>query len=249
MHKKNNIGLKVLLFLGISALLIAPFISSCGKAGSSSASSLNIQYQVINLSPDLGPVSLYIDFLPYNNLNFYYASPSGYFYLTSIDTPFQIRPSPTVTTSTTVISTSNIFSSDDILKPNGKYTLFITGFQSTQTLDTVFLRDDTASAPAIGKGKVRFVNCSPLSTPFDVLANGTGDTAFTKLAYKKVSSYVQVPAGNYNFQVYPAGNRTTILGSESNVIIQDGRLYTVYSYGVAGHTDSLAFGMGVITNK
>jgi hypothetical protein len=246
MSKKNNIGLRVLLSLGITGALIGTFISSCGKTSSSSATALNIQYQVVNLSPDLGPVSLYINYSIYNNLNFFYPTPSGYFYLSSIATPFQIRPSPNQLSTTTIINTSNIFSLNDILKPNFKYTLFITGLNKTSTLDTLFLTD-TGSTPTTGRGKVRFVNASPLSTGFDVLANGT--LAFSNQQYKTVSNFIELPAGNYTFQVFASGTTAGVIGSEQNVTIQDGRLYTLYSYGVAGHTDSLAFGMGTLTNK
>ncbi|MFI5161613.1 MAG: DUF4397 domain-containing protein [Sphingobacteriales bacterium] len=246
MMKKNSSGLKVLIFLAVVCAMIGTFISSCGKTSSSSATALNIQYQVVNLSPDLGPISLYINYSIYNNLHFIYPAPSGYFYLSSIATPFQIRPSPNQTGTTTVINTSNIFSLSDALKPNLKYTLFITGVNATHSLDTLFLTD-TGATPATGRGKVRFLNASPLSTGFDVLANGT--LAFSNQQYNKVSKFVELPAGNYTFQVFNAGTITGVIGSEQNVTIQDGRLYTLYSYGIAGHTDSLAFGMATITNK
>ncbi len=116
MNKKNNSGLKIFLFLIVTGTLIAPFISSCGKSAGANAVALNIQYQVINLSPDAGPVALYIDYRQYNNLNFYYPSPSGYFYLSSIVTPFQIRYSPIRVGATTVTQTGNIFVRNDYLK-------------------------------------------------------------------------------------------------------------------------------------
>src|SRR5215469_5015241 len=95
--RKNTYGgLKALLFLVISGLVITSFISSCGKgsANSTGVSAQNIQYQVVNLSPDVGPISLYIDYQQYKSLSFYYPSATGYFVLSSVDTPFQIRSSP-----------------------------------------------------------------------------------------------------------------------------------------------------------
>ncbi|MGN6640469.1 MAG: DUF4397 domain-containing protein [Mucilaginibacter sp.] len=248
MNKKKNTGFSVLLFLIISGCLLTPFISSCGKTSSANATTLNIQYQVVNLSPDLGPISLYLDFHRYNNSAYYYPSASGYFYLSSIDTPFQIRPTPN-TTGVNNVQTSNIFNIDTLLKPAYKYTLFVTGFNADSSL-TYKLLTDITTLPPTGQGKVRFINLSPQSTPFQVLVNGTSDPAFTNLQYTKVSSYINVPAGTYNFQVFPTGKTTgDVIGSESNVTIQDGRAYTIYSYGLVGHTDSLAFGMGVITNR
>ena len=42
---------------------------------------------------------------------------------------------------------------------------------------------------------------------------------------------------------------TVLLKDLPNITIQDGRLYTMYTYGLAGHTDTLAFGTRVIVNK
>lgn len=224
---------------------IVPFISSCGKT-SVNASSQNIQYQVVNLSPSLGPISLYINYRIYNNANFYYPRPSGYFYLSSTTPPFQIRSSPNQTAGTIITVQGNILSMSDTLKPNLRYTLFVTGLLSDSSINRVFLTD-TSSVPTTGRGKVRFLNASPLSGAFDLWANDR--IAFSNAKYNIVTPYMELPAGSYNFNVYSQGTSTAVIGSEQNVTIQDGRLYTIYSYGVAGHTDSLAFGMGTITNK
>lgn len=234
------------MVVAVIGVFFAMIVSSCGKTGVKNATSMNIGYQVINLNHGLGPVSLYIDYNIYNNYNFYYASPSGYFNLSSIDTPFQIRSSPSQLTGLVLLQ-GNIFSLDNVLKANTNYTLFITGLDTT-TRSTVFLTD-TAPTPPSGRGKVRFLNCSPQSPGFDIVANNYLDTGFTNIAYQHVSSYVEMPAGNYTFQVYQTGTNSLVLGSLQNVTIQDGRLYTLYSYGIVGHTDSLAFGLSAITNK
>ena len=247
MSKNSNGGIKAVLVILLTGILVAPFISSCGKSGTKNAASFNIQYEVINVSPSLGPVSLYIDYNIYNNYNFFYAVPSGYFNLTSIDTPFQIRSSPNQLTNTGAIQ-GNILVRDDKLVPNCKYTLFMTGLKSNNTISDVFLTD-TSAPPSLGRAKVRFLNASPQSPGFDIVANGYLDPGFTNLTYQKVSKYIEMPAGNYNFQVFQTGTNTGVIGTLPNVTVQDGHLYTLYSYGLVGHTDSLAFAMGAITNK
>jgi hypothetical protein len=242
----KNKGIRFLLAVAIVGSVFVAVVSSCGKGGVKNATSMNIGYQVINLNHGLGPVSLYINYTIYNNYNFYYIQPSGYFNLTSIDTPFQIRSSPSQYTGLVLLQ-GNIFSIDSILKANTRYTLFITGLD-TATRGTVFLTD-TAPTPSKGRGKVRFLNCSPQSPGFDLVANNYLDTGFKNITYQHVSKYVEMPAGNYNFQVYQTGNSSLVLGALQNVTVQDGRLYTLYSYGVVGHTDSLAFGMSTIVNK
>jgi hypothetical protein len=254
-NNRNNGGIKALLSLMIVGAIIASFVSSCGKGvGSSGATALNIKYQVVNLSPDLGPISLYIDFRQYNSLTFYYPRASGYFALSSIDTPFQVRSSPVQLTSQVVASQIYFPYIDNILHPNFKYTLFITGLVADSTLNYVFLTDTAFKLPPLGYGKVRFLNASPASGSFDVYANGATAPGFKNLQYNKVSPYVQMPAGNYTFQIYPAGTNVGTatagaIGAYSNLTVQDGRTYTIYSYGISGRTDTLAFGTGAIANQ
>ncbi|HTE01198.1 MAG TPA: DUF4397 domain-containing protein [Mucilaginibacter sp.] len=243
MNKRNNISLSIFLSLFVAVFFVAPLVASCGKGTSVSPSTLNIQYRVVNLSPDLGPVDLYIDYKQFNTYSFYYPSAGGYFFLTSIDTPFQIRPGKDPITGI-IPNTGNIFSMDDTLKPNLSYTLFITGLVSDNSI-TKLRTIDTGALPATGRGKVRFVNVSPRSNGLDVVANGV--SAFKSQKYLKVSKYLEMPAGNYDFQIFPTGS-STVLRDLQNVIIQDGRLYTVYAYGLTGTTDSLAFGAGVMAS-
>jgi hypothetical protein len=247
MHKRKNRVLSVFLLLFVAVFLVMPFVSSCGKAGTVNPSSLNIQYQIINLSPDLGSVDLYINFIKVNQSSYFYPTSSGYFFLTSTNTPFQIRPGTTITAGTAAPS-FNIFNLNDILKPNLKYTLMITGFKSSSLSDSLnkIFTTDTSSTPTTGRGKIRFVNASPRSTGFDVTANGT--PAFSNVNYPGVSNFIELPAGTYDFQIFPT-NSSALIKDIPNVTLQDGRLYTLYCYGLVGNTDSLAFGSGFITNK
>jgi len=118
--------------------------------------------------------------------------------------------------------------------------------KADSSITGVFLTD-TSSAPALGRGKVRFLNASPQSTGFDVLANDT--LAFKNVKYLNVSPYMELPAGGYNFQIFQTGNSTNVIGTVQNLTVLDGKLYTIYCYGLAGHTDSLAFGTGTIVNR
>ncbi|GAC1549717.1 MAG: hypothetical protein NVS3B13_01700 [Mucilaginibacter sp.] len=235
-HKASISNLSLL----IAGLLLTTMIISCGKQSSNSPLGLNIQYQVLNLSPDLFPVNLFVNAQSVNAINnpFVYNINHGYFYVPAIDTPYQFR--------TALSSGATLFSRDDILKSGLKYTLFIIGDNKDHSVTQIFTVD-SASAPAIGRGKLRFVNASPTATGgLDVTANGT--PAFSKIPYKTVSKFIELPIGNYDIQVKATGS-SNILKDLPAVTIQDGRLYTLYSYGYTTRVDSAAFNAAVLTNK
>jgi hypothetical protein len=232
------------IITGVSLFIVGTWmvyaISSCGKSTVASPTGLNIQYQILNLSPDLLPVNLFIDFSQVNALRnpFIFGVNHGYFYVPSIDTPYQIR--------TSLVSGGTIFSRNDILKPGAKYTLFITGSKGDGSQISVFTVD-TSTTPAIGRGKLRFVNVSPTGiNGLDVYANGT--KAFSSVLYTKFSNYIELPAGNYDLQITNKGS-TTVLKDLPAVTIHDGKLYTLYSYGYTSRIDTAAFNAAVITNR
>jgi len=227
------------LFACFALLLLVTGIFSCGKADNVIPVGANIQFQVVNLSPDLRPINLYVGFIR-RNIPYSYPTPSGYFSMASVDTPLQIR------SALTNVSTANLISLDTVLRSNIKYTLFVTGLRADSTVSGIFTID-TASASTPGRGKVRFINASPRSTGLDVAANGT--KAFTNRTYKSVSKFIEMAPGNYDFKITPSGAPSNILFTLNRVAVQDGKVYTIYSYGIAGRVDSAAFGAGVIANK
>lgn len=249
MFKRNITNISLLFFIAMIWGML--FLSSCGKGSSVSPSALNIQYQIINLSPDLQSVDLYVNFIKANSSSFFYPTSSGYFMLPSTDTPFQIRTGAS-TIPGTVLPIVNYFTMDDILKANTNYTLFITGMKADSTLSKILLAD-TSSAAAVGRGKIRFINASPGTTGLDIYANGVTTKTFTNVKFSStdpmssVTKFVELQAGTYDFQIFPAGSTTNRIADIPNYTIADGRLYNFYAYGLPGHTtDSLAFGTNII---
>lgn len=220
-----------------------PYISSCGKSGSTSAIGSNTQLEVLNLSPDVHPVNLYLGFVEQNTTLYRYPYPSGYFQLTTVDTPLQVRSASSATMNLFTIPNPNFQS-------NHKYTLFITGqYSTTGKVDSLLTEDDTTATPPVGFGKIRFINLSIPNTAIDVTANGT--TVFQGIPYLIPSVYKIVPVGNYNFQFVPTGTTGTLATTIGTSTIQDGRLYTLYSYGIVGRvqTDTSAFNAGLLINR
>ncbi|HEY5328148.1 MAG TPA: DUF4397 domain-containing protein [Mucilaginibacter sp.] len=240
MASKKNSNILISLSLFIAGVLFMQMISSCGKQTGASPTGLNIEYRVLNLSPDMGPVNMFISFNQVNAIGnpFVFRADRGYFYLPAIVTPFQFRQATVA--ATPVLSLNR----NDILQSGAKYTLFITGpYNSLTPIFTV----DTDFAPAVGRGKLRFVNASPSATGgLDVYANGT--LAFTGTTYKNISKYIELPIGNYDLKINATGS-ATVLNDLPGVTIQDGRLYTLYASGYTSRADSAAFNAAVIINQ
>ena len=230
----------VFLFLCSVGIMVIPFMASCGKSGNTAPVGSNVQMQVINLSSDLLAVNLWVSYVKQNRTPYTYPTPSGYFTLGNIDTPIQIR------SYFASVSTTNLVSLNTVLKPNLKYTLFITGLRADSSITSIFTVD-TATAPTVGRGKIRFVNASPRSNPLDITANGT--LAFSNQMYTKVSKFIEIPPGNYDFKIMKTGTTTNILADMSGVTILDGKIYTIYCHGVSGGADSVAFSAGILSNK
>jgi hypothetical protein len=244
MFKKHSKGLWVFLSLFGSIFLVTPFISSCGKSTNSNASVLKVQYQIVNLNQGIGSVDLYVNYIKVNSYSYFYPNSSGYFYLPSITTPFQIRPGTSLTPGT-IAPSYNILTLNNVLVPNTRYTLMLMGL----TKDTVYsiFSADTSSLPSQGKGKVRFVNASPNNLG-QVTVTANDSTAFTGVPFRSMTKFIELTAGTYDFKMYQTGSPNVLL-DKPHVTIQDGRIYTLYCYGLANRTDSLAFGSGFITNR
>jgi len=80
----------------------------------------------------------------------------------------------------------------------------------------------------------------------DVYANNT--KAFNKIKYPQYSDFVELPNGYYDFTITATGS-STVLKTISNYQIEDGRLYTLYTYGYVNRTDSAAFNAAFIINR
>lgn len=224
-----------MLMAGMVAVMLVPMFSSCGKEGAASPQGLNTQLNIINVSPDILPVEYYIGLRKYSTRSYHYAIPSEYFYMSTQETPIQLR----------TLANRTIFNRTIPFATNCKYTLFVTGLVADKT-DTTFLVADTSGLPTLGRAKVRFINASARTVNVDLFANGT--IAFKNQGFKAITNYLELPAGIYDFKIYATGT-TTAYASLTNTTVQDGRLYTIYTRGVVGRTDTAAFAASIITNR
>lgn len=239
MISKHKSYIAAYLFTCFAGLLFVLTVASCGKNAANAAVGSNIQLQVLNLSPDLQPVNVHIAYIKRNTYGYSFPTPSGYFSIAA-DTPIQIRSSQSS------VSTRNWITERSILKPNVKYSLFITGFRADSNIRHIFTTD-TAAPATPGRGKIRLVNATSRAVNLDVMANGS--LAFTNVKKDSVTKFIELPPGSYEFKITQTGAPATILGTLPNQQVQDGKIYTIYTYGVAGRLDSARFGGGVLINK
>jgi hypothetical protein len=244
MINNNKSGILMYLCLFIAGVMFIPMISSCGKGTGTNVSTANAQVNLINVSPDVHPFNLYSrlnnGYVKFNTTNYTYPTPSGYFLLNVADSPFLLRPAVINN-----INITNLLPAVSVFKRNVRYTWFVTGLVADSSLTSIIV-PDTGSLPVIGRGKIRFVNTSRNSSALSLTANDT--VAFPKVLYKGVTKYIEVTAGNYTINISASSNPSVALVSLKNVTILDGRLYTIYSYGLTGRADTAALNAGMILN-
>jgi hypothetical protein len=243
MATPNKSGLLISLFL--VSIFLLPFISSCGKGANANASGLNTQLQIVDLSPDAQPMNLYLNTIKESTNQYTYPNNSGYFFLSSLIPPLELR--------TATVNAITVIRIDSVLRPNAKYTLFVTGYRfgsdTSMDIKHSILSLDTVTLPANGRAKVRFANTSPSSPSLDLRANDSTNKVLMNVPFNKITQYVQLPVGNYNFTINANATPTKVEFTLSNVTLQDGRAYTIYTQGIVGRTDSVAFGANVLTNN
>lgn len=242
MHYKLS-KLSLLLF---AVALVALALQACNNSGSVSPAGSTTRIVVVNAIPDIGPLALLLDNAQLGGTTVAVASRT-YFRYTSTPTYYSIKSQDSIVfqLQTYPIKTITKLGTIQSTRPNTGYTLFLTGLASTDSLASIFTTD-TAALPSLGHGKIRFINASPRTPELSVTINGS--TGFSKIGFTKVSNYIEVPAGMYEFKMTASGAPTNVLNTVSRVTILDGKLYTLYTKGLVGRTDSAAIGLNVITN-
>ena len=144
------------------ALLAMAVLSACNAntGASVSPSAATTKILVVNASPDLGPITLAVGSVQLGGF-FRYPTPSNYYSLGTGSQNLQIRNT----------KYTSVIIRNDVLAVNTAYSLYVMGIiGSTAPADSLssILVADTASIPAIGYGKVRFVNASPRTPGLDV---------------------------------------------------------------------------------
>jgi hypothetical protein len=146
----------------------------------------------------------------------------GYF-ITNLGTPI---------TNKTVTPTKDLY-----------YSSFSGGLVTAPT--SVFVADDL-SAPATSSAKIRFVNLSV--DIMNVTATAQNTVIDSQVTAMEVSSFIQVPAGNYELKAGDPSNINTVVTTGATSLAA-GRIYTLMLTGTIAGTGVSALKLTLITNK
>lgn len=238
MKQDNNSGYVINGFgIFVIALMVVSFWTSCGKDNVTAAGA-STQIMVVNASPDDTKINLFINTQRQNTSAYLYNSTPVYEALKVVGQPLQLRYSTGVQK---IIATN-----PDSTKSNVKYTLFLTGLGINKKLSTI-LTIDTDFTPKVGSGKMRFVNAASSPDALDIWANGI--KLYNGIDTNRYTKFLEMPAGNYDIKVYRKNDLTTLLYELNPVTVADGKLYSLFTYGIAGRTDTTAFTAKVLTNR
>jgi len=222
---------KVFAFIPVAIIAAVVLISSCTKEEEKTYAKV----LVTHASPDAPGVDLLVDNSKQNSAALTFPNNTGYLQLESGTRNIKVNVTGT---STTVIN------ADLALEKDKNYSVF--AIDSVSKLSALVVADDL-TAPASGKAHVRFIHLSPNAPAVDVAVTG-GGVVFGNKSFKDYTAFTPLDAGTYNLEVRVAGT-TTVALPLPGIVLQAGKIYTVYAKGFLGGSGSQALGAEIIVNK
>lgn len=235
MVKIKNIVASAFLF--VIAIMIMGCSEDSNPTNTTVVSKANVM--VTHASPDAPGVDLLVDgTVAGTNLTF----PNSTAYLSVNSGTRNIKVNVTGT-STTVINADVPFEKDM------NYSVF--AVDSVTKISPVVVTDNLTT-PASGKSHIRFFHFSPNAPAVDVAVTG-GPVLFSNRTFNKTvtgteMAFTPVDAGTYNLEVRLAGTTTVVL-SLPGVILENGKIYTVFAKGFVGGAGTQVLGAQIIVNK
>ncbi len=218
---------KLILAVFVCALMLG--VTSCKK---------DLTYAkvlVTHASPDGPGVDLLIDGNKINTSPLNFPSNTGYLQVESGTRNVKVN----------VTGTSNsVIAADLLFDVDKSYSIF--AIDSVSKISPLVLTDDL-TAPAAGKAHVRFIHLSPNAPAVDVAVTG-GSVLFGGKSFKDYTAFTPLDAGTYNLEVRVAGTSTVALPLPG-IVLEAGKIYTVFAKGFLGGTGAQALGAQIIVNN
>jgi hypothetical protein len=227
--------IKNFLMLAI-ALPMAVTVTSCSKDDEDPAPVVDkSSVLVTHACPDAPGVDLLVDGAKVNTTALEFPNNTGYLSVNSGTRNIKVNVTGT---STTVIN------ADLPLVKNTSYSIF--AVNTVANIEPLVIEDDL-TAPASGNAHVRFIHLSPDAPAVDIAVDG-GAVVFPDVTFKEFSDFTPLPAGSYDLEVRVAGTSTVALDLDP-IVVQAGKIYTVFAKGLLAGTGNQALGAQIIVNK
>ena len=218
------------------AILATFSLASCGSDDKTNplAPAPQARVMAVHASPDAPAVDLLVD-----------GAVAGTGLAFPNNTPYISVAAGTRNVKVNVAGTSTTVINANLPVTGGvNYTVFASDVVAN--IGAVVLTDDL-TAPAAGKAHVRFVHLSPDAPAVDVAVQG-GPVLFANKAFKQYTPFAPVDAGTYNLEVRLAGT-TTVALPLNGIVLQPGKIYTVFAKGLVGGSGAQALGAQIIVNN
>lgn len=134
------------------------------------------------------------------------------------------------------------------LEPYTNYSFFLaTSSAAADTVVAVVLKDNL-TAPSAGKAKIRFVNLVRNTSSYDLSVQGNAAVLFSNKAYKASGDFIEVPQGDYVYELKDAGTATT--RASTSLKVDANKIYTIWaSGGASSATTTTDPKLNIIVNK
>jgi hypothetical protein len=234
MNILTNISASFKIFA--AALTLSAVMVSCTKDQDNIPAPTVSGLNVIQASPTNEKLNFIVDNTIANTSDFSYTNKIGYLNLYSGSRQLSVAKKG---------STTPIFGAKVAFNPQIAYSLFIIG-----KLDTAkfLVLKDSASTPAAGKAKIRFVNLSPDAPALNLAIAGKNTDLFTNKMYKQYTTFETIDAAEkVTFNI--KDNTGVVQSTLADIKVEQGKIYTIWVKGFKAATDDTKLGLAIFTHN
>jgi hypothetical protein len=189
---------------------------------------------VIHTSPDAPGVDLLVDdAVAGSNLEF--PNSTGYLPLTAGTRNIKVNVTGTAST---------VIEADLDFVKDMNYSIF--AIDAVANIGALVIEDNLVR-PTAGSAHVRFIHLSPNAPAVDITTT-TGAVVFGNQSFRDYTEFTPLGAGSYDLQVRLQGTDTIVL-ELPGIVLEDGKIYTVFAKGFVDGVDAQALGAQIIVNN
>ncbi len=211
----------------LTLLLAATAVTAaCSDDDNNTGPEGQARVRVVHASPDAPNVDVLLDNAKVLSDVPYLAS-SAYLETSAGDHNLKVNAAGTATTA---------IDADVTLADGTDYTVIASDLVAQIT--PIVLQDDN-TAPAAGNARVRAIHGAPSAPPVDIYVTAPGadleaaTPVLTNVAFGDVADYLEVPAGEYQVRVTPAGTKTVAIDSGA-LTLESGQVRTAIAVDAPG---------------